>query len=129
MNLFNNDDTKKKTHNRGRSFKGGFEEMMAEREKHLPAFQEKIEDHFKHYNCEMTALITIEEDENGNPTNSSIFVGGVASAEASMKMLKALDEAKDAIIHQMAEGISENPEALDAFLGDMLTDMIKKTRK
>lgn len=123
MKLFNNND---ETQNKGRAFQGDFEDMMAERAKQLPIFQKNIEEHFKHYSGEMTAVITIEEDENGKPKNSSMFIGGVASAESSMKMLKALDKAKDEIIHQMANGLTNNPEVLGEFMGDMLTDIIKK---
>lgn len=125
---FNNNDKSKRNH-KGRSFKGGFEDMMAERKKQLPEFQAHIQEHLADYNGEMVAVIKVSEDENGDPTGTSVFVGGVCTFESSMKMLRALDEAKDAITTQMAEGAAENPEIIGDIFGNMLSDLIKKHGK
>ena len=118
---FNNNDNDTKS----KAFRGSFKDMMDERNKRLPEFKERIQEHFKNYNGEMVAVITIEEDENGDPHSGSIFVGGVATFDSSMRMLQALDEAKDGITSQMASNIAKNPD----MLGDVLDDILKKVRK
>ena len=128
MNLFNDDNDKKKVINKGTAFSGDYEAMMKQRAKHLPEFEKEIQERFEDYNGEMVAVIRIREDENGQPERGEIFVGGVCSLESSMKMLKELDEAKDAITSQMAHGIMENPEALGQMMSGMLGDLIKKAR-
>ena len=128
MNLFNDDNDKKKVINKGTAFSGDYEDVMKERAKQLPAFEKEIQEKFENYDGEMVAVIRIREDENGQPEHGDIFVGGVCSFESSMKMLKALDEAKDAITSQMAHGLMENPEALGQMMGGMLGDLIKKAK-
>ena len=126
---FNNNGNNEKNTSKGHAFKGDFRAMMEERQKQLPDFEKTIQEQLKNYGGEMVALIRIHEDENGDPASSSVFVGGVASFESSMKMLQALDEAKDGITTQMAKNVADNPEMLGNILGDMLGNIIKKNRK
>lgn len=118
MKLFN--DSEEETRE-GKAFKGNFKEMMDERKKALPKFEKAIQNKFKDYSGEMVAIVLIKEDENGDPESSEVFVGGVSTFETSMKMLESLNEVKDAITSQMAQGLADNP----GMMGELLSGLLK----
>lgn len=124
---FNDKDKKKKIKPGG--FRGDFADMMKHREELMPEFEDAIEQQFDNYNGEMVAIVQVDEDENGKPTGSTMFIGGVASMESSLRMLKALDEARDAIAKQIGQGLAEDPEAIGELFGSLISEAVKKKQK
>ena len=82
-----------------------------------------------HYSGEMLAIIRVHEDENGEPTSRSIFVGGVAGLDASKRMVEALEETRKDVANSIVGGITDNPELLNTLLGNILSDILKKGKK
>lgn len=126
MKLF---EEKNDIQSKGHAFEGGFEDMMNARKEHLPQFQKALQEHYKDYAGEMTLALTVREDENGDPTGHDFFIGGVAGATSSLRILKALDEAKDAIVKQLAAGMIENPGAAGSMIEDIITKIAKDKKR
>lgn len=107
MNInFSNDNTKgiSKT----KILKGGFEEMVKQRQKNLPSIEANIQDIFKDYNGEMVAIVRINEDENGDPESSSTLISGVSGFASQVRLTKALDNAVSDLIKTVSLAIVES---------------------
>lgn len=122
--------------NRGRSDRdkiivtqGDFAHMMETRKEETPHIEKSINDILKDYSGEMVAVILIEEDENGNPSDQTVFISGVSGMDSQLAMMKALNSAEKQMQDALAERASHDPRVALEIAEKMLDTLRSKINK
>lgn len=98
--------------------RGGFKDVKKERKEQLPKIQERINKFFKDYKGENLALVTIKEDEKGNPESTDMQIIGIGSALSLAFLSKSLDDASktalDALVNSAKGSFAASIEVAQA---------------
>lgn len=106
MDIFNDNDLKESSLE-----PTSFEDMLKERKKAFDKIKQSVKDTLKDYDGGMLAVLVMKEDENGMPSGSKVFLGGVGRPETQIELARALSQASD--------------KALDILLAEANKDPIK----
>lgn len=125
MKINFNSDGRKKNVNESKLYSGNFEAMLKEREKVMGKLQGDIQEILQDYHGQNIAIIVVEEDENGMPTESKTFIGGVSTIESQLVMGRSLNKASDNLRDMLIESAKGDVKKLLS-IANVLASMIEE---